>query len=190
SYPLNDLHCETSGKQVSTIGATTWEGPGMSSFEDQRRSMIKEGEGCIEYMYLDTVGKVTVAVGQMLPTAAAAQSLTFTRRDNGTRATAAEIKEDYESVTQQPSGRVASFYKPFTKLDMPEDAIDALLDQRIAEFEAALRGDFPDYDSYPDEAKLGLMDMVFNLGNSGSINKFPTFAAKDSASASPATERR
>lgn len=147
----------------------------MSIFEDQRRSMIKEGEGCIEYMYLDTVGKVTVAVGQMLPTAAAAEGLTFTRRDNGNRATAAEIGQDYQSVTQQPSGKVASFYKPFTKLDMPEDAIDALLDQRIAEFETALRGDFPDYDSYPDEAKLGLMDMVFNLGNSGLINKFPTF---------------
>jgi len=137
--------------------------------------MIKEGEGCIPYMYLDTVGKVTVAVGQMLPTAAAAQGLTFTRRDNGNRATAAEINEDYQSVSQQPSGRVASFYKPFTKLDMPEDAIDALLGRRIAEFEAALRGDFPAYDSYPDEAKLGLMDMAFNLGNSGLINKFPTF---------------
>lgn len=147
----------------------------MSNFEEQRRSMIKDGEGCIPYMYLDTVGKVTVAVGQMLPTVAAAAALTFSRRDNGNRATAAEISQDYQSVAQQPPGRPATSYKQFTQLDMPEDAIDALLDKRIAEFEAALRGDFPEYDSYPDEAKLGLMDMVFNLGNSGLINKFPTF---------------
>jgi GH24 family phage-related lysozyme (muramidase) len=147
----------------------------MSSFEEQRQSMIKDGEGCIPYMYLDTVGRVTVAVGQMLPTAAAAQGLMFTRRDDGNRATAAEINQDYQAVAQQPPGRVASFYKQFTRLDMPEDAIDALLDTRIDEFEAGLRRDFPGYDSYPDEAKLGLMDMVFNLGNSGLIRGFPTF---------------
>ena len=148
----------------------------MSSFEERRRAMIKDGEGCITYMYLDTVGKVTVAVGQMLPTAAAAAAgLTFIRRDNGSQATAAEISQDYQSVAQQTSGRVASFYKQFTKLDMPEDAINELLDTRIEGFEAGLRRDFPNYDSYPDEAKLGLMDMAFNLGNQGLVSKFPTF---------------
>ena len=96
-------------------------------------------------------------------------------REHGNPATAAEIRQDYQSVEQQPRGRVASFYKQFTKLDLPEDAIDKLLDKRVDEFEAGLRGDFSDYDSYPDEAKLGLMDMVFNLGNTGLIHKFPTF---------------
>ena len=147
----------------------------MNSFEEQRRSMIKENEGSIAHMYLDTAGKVTVAVGQMLATAAAAEGLTFNRRDNGNRATAAEIGQDYESVARQTLGRPASFYKQFTKLDMPEDAIDELLDKRIDEFESDLRGDFPEYDSYPDTAKLGLMDMVFNLGHAGLISKFPTF---------------
>lgn len=147
----------------------------MSTFEERRRSMIKDGEGCIPHMYLDTVGKVTVAVGQMLPTAAAADALTFLRRDNGQRATAAEITQDFGAVAQQPAGRLASFYKQFTQLDMPDDAIDALLDKRIDDFEAGLRRDFSAYDSYPDAAKLGLMDMVFNLGNHGLVSKFPTF---------------
>jgi len=35
------------------------------SFEEQRRSMIREGEGSIPHMYLDTRGLVTVAVGQL-----------------------------------------------------------------------------------------------------------------------------
>ena len=147
----------------------------MSGFEERRRVMIKEGEGCIPHMYLDTVGKVTVAVGQMLPTAAAAQTLTFIRRDNGNQATDAEKRQDFEAVARQTAGRVAAAYKQFTQLDMPEDAINALLDTRIEGFEAVLRRDFPEYDSYPDEVKLGLMDMAFNLGNQGLVSKFPSF---------------
>ena len=107
------------------------------------------------HIYLDTVGKVTVAVGQMLPTAAAAEGLTCMRRDNGHQATVAEIGQDYESVARQPSGRVAAFYKQFTRLDMPEEAINALSDTRVGEFAAGLRRDFPNYDSYPDEAWPG-----------------------------------
>ncbi len=49
----------------------------MSTFEERRREIIKAGEGSIPHMYLDTVGRVTVAVGNMIPTAAAAEPLTF-----------------------------------------------------------------------------------------------------------------
>ena len=145
------------------------------TFEARRRSMIMEGEGSISHMYLDTKGLVTVAVGQLLRTVEAAQELDFVRRETGEPATAADIEQDYDAVKQQPAGKIASAYEPFTKLDLPEPATTALLDRRIAGFEAGLRSDFSDYDSYPEDAKLGLMDMVFNLGNSGLVNKFPSF---------------
>lgn len=145
------------------------------SFKAQRRSMIKEGEGIISHMYLDTRGFVTVAVGQLLKTVEAAQELDFVHRDTAQPAGAAEIAEDYASVKRQEAGKIASQYRQFTKLDMPGPAIDALLDKRIEDFEKGLQRDFPQYDSYPDAAKLGLMDMVFNLGNKGVVNKFPTF---------------
>ena len=145
------------------------------SLEEQRRSMIKEGEGSIPHMYLDTRGFVTVAVGQLLKTVEAAQELDFVNRDTGQPAGEAEIAEDYASVKQQEAGKIASQYRQFTKLDMPGPAMDALLDKRIEGFVEGLRRDFPQYDSYPDPAKLGLMDMVFNLGNAGVVNKFPTF---------------
>ena len=153
----------------------------MSSFEERRREMIKNGEGSIPHMYLDTVSKVTVGVGNMIPTAAAAEGLTFVRRDNGAPASAAEIRQDYESVAKQQKANLASSYKKFTQLDMPEDAIDTLLDARIDEFETGLRRSFPDFDNYPDKAQMGLMDMAFNLGNHGLVSKFPTFtnAAKE-----------
>lgn len=144
-------------------------------FEDRCRSMIIREEGSISHMYLDTRGFVTVAVGQLLPTVESAQKLDFIHRDTGVRADAAEIALDYQTVRLQPAGKIASFYKPFTKLDLPEHEIVALLNQRIGEFEADLRTDFPDFDNFPEAAKLGLMDMVFNLGNAGLVNKFPIF---------------
>ena len=41
------------------------------------RAHIKHGEGSINHMYLDTVGKVTVGVGNMLPSIESAQALPF-----------------------------------------------------------------------------------------------------------------
>lgn len=144
-------------------------------FAGERRELIKRGEGCITHMYLDTVGKVTVGVGNMLPTADAAAELPFRHRETGEAASADEIREEFETVAGQQKARAARSYKQFTKLDLNEDAIHELLDNRIAGFEAGLRRDFPDYDTYPDAARLGLMDMAFNLGNSGLVNKFPSF---------------
>ena len=40
---------------------------------------LKVSEGEIPHLYLDTVGAVTVGVGNMLPGAAAAQKLEFVR---------------------------------------------------------------------------------------------------------------
>jgi GH24 family phage-related lysozyme (muramidase) len=39
--------------------------------------MLKQFEGCVPWMYRDTVGKVTVGVGLMLPDVRAAQALPF-----------------------------------------------------------------------------------------------------------------
>ena len=154
----------------------------MSDFESRRREIIKHGEGSIPHMYLYTVGKVTVAVGNMLPDAAAGQTLVFVKRGTDQRASVEESSADFAAVSAQPKGKVAGFYKQFTKLDMPEQAINELLDARIVGFEAGLRKDFVGYDGFPDSARIGLMDMAFNLGNRGLVKKFPTFTAAARAS--------
>ena len=145
------------------------------NFVKQQRDLIKRGEGCISHMYLDTVGKVTVGVGNMLPNADATIGLPFVRRDSGAAASNDEVRAEFRSVASKEPAKLASSYKKYTKLDLADDSIDDLLDQRIAEFESGLQKDFPLYDTYPDTAKLGLMDMAFNLGNSGLVNKFPSF---------------
>lgn len=143
-------------------------------FRAKVRAMLKEGEGSIPWMYLDTVGKVTVGVGNMLPNAAAAQALPFEEAD-GRAANAGVIADAFQDVSAQPKGRPAGAYESVTSIRLSEQGIDDLLDQRIDEFESGLRQLFPGFDSYPDPARMGILDMAFNLGLNGLQTKFPTF---------------
>ncbi len=124
-------------------------------------------EGRISHMYLDTVAKVTVGVGKMLPDATAALALGFVRRDSGAKATADEIKRDYLAVAAQPKGQLAGSYKKFTQLDLPEAAIDALLKTVVDAFVADLAKRYAGWAGLPAQAKRALLDMCFNLGPGG-----------------------
>lgn len=135
---------------------------------------IKNGEGSIDHMYLDTVGKVTVGVGNMLPKLATAQALSFLHRNDNKPATHQQIEGEFTLVSSQQAGKNASSYKIYTKLYLPITTIDALLEKRITEFTMGLKVNFPDYDQYPESARMALMDMIFNLGNAGLVNKFPS----------------
>lgn len=50
------------------------------SKQDRAIELLKEGEGSISHMYLDTRANVTAGVGQLLATVAAAQELPFVHR--------------------------------------------------------------------------------------------------------------
>ncbi|GIT20856.1 MAG: hypothetical protein CM1200mP40_05380 [Gammaproteobacteria bacterium] len=52
-------------------------------FRDKVRILIKEGEGCVAHMYLNTVGKVTVGVGNMLKKPSSATFIALHTRSNG-----------------------------------------------------------------------------------------------------------
>ena len=79
-----------------------------------------------------------------------------------------------------PDSRRASLpasYKQFTKLDLPETAIDALLQTRVTEFCVDLVAAFPDFQQYPDPVCAALFDMAFNLGMTKLTGTFPMFCA-------------
>jgi GH24 family phage-related lysozyme (muramidase) len=69
----------------------------MASWQDFRKE-IKVSEGSIPHMYLDTVGKVTIGVGNMLPNVAAAQKLAFVVRTTKKKAIKDQIETDFEAV--------------------------------------------------------------------------------------------
>lgn len=147
------------------------------SFRDRIRAELKNEEGCVTHMYLDTRGYVTVGVGHMLADVQAAQVLGFRNRASGEPATPEEIENAFNTVKQQPPGRIASRYQTCTDLELPMEEIDAQLDRHIDDFETTLRGHFRDYDQFPPEARQALLDMAFNLGSSGLLKKFPKLVA-------------
>ncbi len=160
---------------------------------DDFKADIKVSEGVIPHMYLDTVGAVTVGVGNMMASAAEAQKLAFVDRTTVKAASKEEITADFDLVKKQMKGLNATAYKEFTKLNLPTSAIDALLDARIAGFKKELKGKFSKFDTYPLTVQFALTDMAFNLGTEGLVTKFPSFKkaveAEDWAKAATESDR-
>jgi GH24 family phage-related lysozyme (muramidase) len=147
----------------------------VATYLEQSLAKLKEFEGCVPWMYRDTVGKVTVGIGLMLPDAKAAEALPFVI---GTRAaTPEEIAAEYARVDAMPMGRASAFYKTPTSLVLTQQTIDAKLTSVLAGFEADLRSRFPHYDTLPDGIKMALLDMIYNLGPAGLFKGFPHLVA-------------
>jgi GH24 family phage-related lysozyme (muramidase) len=132
-------------------------------------------------MYRDTVGKVTVGVGLMLPDVKAAQALPFLAGANP--ATPEQIAAEFARVDSLPLDHTSSFYKSPSSLQLTQQIIDAKLLSILQNFEADLRTEFPHYDTLPDAIKLALLDMIYNLGPAGLFKGFPHLVAAVQAGA-------
>src|SRR5580704_1268437 len=130
-------------------------------------------EGIVPWMYLDTKGFVTVGVGEMLANASRAQSLGFVDADSQPVAPAV-ILADYERVSALPRAKLPAFYRAPGSPVLPYPEIDSLLRQHLTYFDEQLSQRFAAYPNFPDPAKLGLLDMIFNLGVIGLFKGFPT----------------
>lgn len=142
-------------------------------------------EGKVPWMYLDTRGFVTAAVGQLLATAADACQLPFQNKVG--QASLDEIIADWKRVKAMAPAHSPSFYHCDSSLTLSGEAIDALLRSRVMGFDKQLDGVFPQYDSFPHEIKLALLDMIFNLGMGGLLKYShlrASIAAKNWAAAS------
>lgn len=137
----------------------------------------KNFEGNIAYMYLDSVGNVTVGVGKLLGSVNNATSLPFVFKSDGSAAAAQDITTDYNNVKAQQPNNPASYYDQFTTLKLNQSYIDAQLTSDLSAFIQQLENQFAGFDNFPAPAQEGLVDMVFNLGISNLVNGFPTFTA-------------
>jgi len=135
---------------------------------------MKIQEGCIDHMYLDTRGFVTVGVGKLLSFETDVVDLAFIHADSRIAANQQEIAEEYHFLKQQKSGLSAGGYKQFTQLILPQHVIDEILEQQIKWFQNRIIKEISDYSEFPDEAQEALLDMAFNLGINGLFKKFPT----------------
>jgi GH24 family phage-related lysozyme (muramidase) len=124
---------------------------------------IRDHEGVVDRMYLDTVKRVTTGVGHMIATTDDACLFDWHRIDR--KATRDEIVADYTSVRY--GGKRGSLF-------LPIEEVDRLLAYDLGKFEHILETTFPEFHSFPDGAIVALFDLAFNCG---SLRKFPKLTA-------------
>jgi len=143
---------------------------------EQSYDALKRWEGVVPYMYLDSIGLVTVGVGFMLPNVYAASTLPFVNTKDEP-ASQVEIALDYNRVKALPANKLVTYYHSFSSLLLPPSEINRLLAANVTSFEVSLRRIYPDYDVYPGSVKIGLLDMVYNLGAAKLQATYPKFNA-------------
>ncbi|MCP3367759.1 glycoside hydrolase family protein [Bradyrhizobium cajani] len=119
-------------------------------------------EAFVEHFYLDTVGKVTIGYGRMVPNADAAVDLPL--KKNGSDADDDAKRDEWALIKSKPAGKPASYYRQFTKLTLQESDAKAMLRENLEGSAADLKTRFPELDDYPNDAQDALLDMMFNLG--------------------------
>lgn len=146
------------------------------SYLDDSLAHLEIFEGTVPWMYLDTRGFITVGVGELLASAAKAVTLAFVDPD-GRPSTQDSILGEFNRVSRLVPAKVAAFYRSATSPLLPHAAIDTLLMNHLNLFDRQLAARFPNYASFSDPAKLGLLDMIYNLGQVGLFQHFPNFMA-------------
>src|SRR5882724_13364038 len=87
---------------------------------------LKRWEGVVPYLYLDSIGLVTVGVGFMLPNVYAASTLPF-MNSAGEPASQVEIALDYNRVKMLPANKLPTYYHSFSSPLLPQAEINRLL---------------------------------------------------------------
>lgn len=126
-------------------------------------------EGSVPHMYRDSLGYVTVGVGNLIHDGVDACSLPFVT-DGDRRATPREIGDDFLRVISLAKGMASSQYRAPSPphISLPQESIDELLRNRLdREFLPGIRRLLPDFDSYPSGPQSALVDIAFNCGVSG-----------------------
>ena len=138
---------------------------------------LEEFEWYTDYMYLDSRGYVTIGVGILLASAAAAKGagITFKNRKTKKAATPAEIEKDYKSVKAAPKGMVESKYEKYTEL-VATGGLDSRLQKELSQAKSDAKSYYPDFNNLPDTVQWALVDMAFNLGGDG-LKKFAKLKA-------------
>lgn len=135
---------------------------------------LKRWEGVIPYLYLDSVGLVTIGIGFMLPNVFSASTLPFVNT-SGEPSTQAEIAADFNRVKSLPANKLPTYYHSFSSPLLPQAEINRLLAANVSSFEISLRKMYSGYDTYPDSVKVGLIDMCYNLGSAKLKAQYPKF---------------
>lgn len=146
---------------------------------------LEEYEGRYSHLYLDTVGKVTVGIGHMIPDRHSIAVVPMYTIQNGipsAPATTAQKQHEFDQISKQKRNYRAGWYKQYCTLMMKNNDIDTQRDRHINSFYSELsliyntsNGFTTGFDRMPTEAQLALFDMIFNLGATKLNKQFINF---------------
>ncbi len=148
---------------------------------EELKARLREHEGVVPHLYLDTLGLVTCGVGHMIPGQVAMAGIPIVH-PRGTEATLIDKIAEWQRAKLLEPARLPEYYTANTRLRMTPEAITALQDSDVASFQQAPRSLLPGFDEFPEPAQEALLDMAFQLGAKGLIEKFPHLATAVKAS--------
>ena len=125
-------------------------------------------EGATTWMYRDTLGYVTVGIGNLVHDATEAGMLPF--YVDGREATTGETQQDFLRVISLPKGMPAKFYRAPgpPRVELTNEGVSNLAVSRLKhEFMPGLARLFIGFDDLPRPAQSALVDLAWNLGISG-----------------------
>lgn len=140
--------------------------------DEQLRAFVPDlvrWESSVPWMYRDTLGYVTVAIGCLIHDAADAARLPFLV-DGGAPATAKQIGDDFLRVIALARGMSAAAYRAPgpPRVELSEAAIASLTIGRLRdEFIPGLTRLFVGFEELPTPAQSALVDLAWNLGVRG-----------------------
>jgi GH24 family phage-related lysozyme (muramidase) len=136
-------------------------------------------EGALNYMYTDVKGLVTTGIGNLIDPLPAALVLPWKRAD-GSAASQDEITAEWNTVKQAWPGVQSAATSSITTLHLTDADVSTMVASKAQENEVTLRRYFPQYDSFPADAQLGILSMSWALG-AGFPATFKLFATAANA---------
>lgn len=122
-------------------------------------------EGVVPWMYLDILGLVTTAIGNLIDPRQYAMKLPWRRRDGGL-ATPAEIITEWERVKNTPAlakwGHRAA--EQVTSLRLDPEGIEQVVFGKLHEMNGRLAARFPQFEDWPADAQLATLSMSWACG--------------------------
>lgn len=152
----------------------------------------EELEGCVPTMYLDVLGLVTVAIGNLVDPMPSALGLPFIVAKTGKPATRAEIEAEWRAVKATwicapnvdakacPDRKRCGAHggwrvvAPICKLRLTDEGVQRVVFAKLDANDALLTARFPRFQSWPWQAQLATHSMAWACG---AHFRFPRLAA-------------
>ena len=126
------------------------------------RAFTAQYEGCVSEMYVDVLGLVTCAIGNLVDPMPAVLGLPWIRRADGQPATAAEIAAEWQEVK---SSKIPWYpHRGPRPIYLADDGINTLFFRRLDANDRILANRWPNWDQWPADAQLGAHSCAWAAG--------------------------